>query len=67
MYFKRIKELREDNDLKQIEIAKILHIYQQNYSRYELGKKTFTIEHLIILADYYHTTIDYLVGRTDKK
>lgn len=67
MYFKRIKELREDNDVKQITIANYLKLKQQNYSRYEKGDITFPIQLLIKLADYYNTTIDYLVERTDKK
>ncbi len=67
MYFKRIRDLREDKDLKQEYIAKILNIKQQNYSRYETGNKTMPIEKLIILADFYKVSIDYIVGRTNKK
>ena len=67
MYFKRLKDLREDKDMYQKQIANILKIPQQNYSRYETGERTMPIEKLIILADFYDTTIDYIVGRTNIK
>ena len=67
MYFKRLKDLREDKDLKQINIARILNIKQQNYSRYENGTITMPIEKLIILSEFYQVSIDYIVGRTNKK
>ena len=67
MYFKRIRNLREDNDLLQKDIATYLKISQQYYSQYELGKYTIPIEFLIMLADYYKVSVDYLVGRTNKK
>lgn len=59
--------MREDADLKQKEIAAILGIDQRVYSNYEMGKREIPVHLLIILADYYDTTIDYLVGRTDNK
>ena len=52
MQFKRIKDLREDNDLFQRDIANLLGISQQYYSEYESGKRTITISHLITLAKY---------------
>lgn len=67
MKFKRIKDLREDNDKLQKDIAQILGISQQYYSEYENGNRTIPINHLITLAKYYHTSIDYLVGLTDEK
>lgn len=67
MKFKRIKDLREDNDKLQKEIAKILGISQQYYSEYENGNRTIPIAHLITLAKYYNTSIDYLVGLSDEK
>ena len=67
MKFKRIKDLREDNDKLQKEIAKLLGISQQYYSEYENGNRTMPINHLITLAKYYNTSIDYLVGLSDKK
>ena len=63
MYFKNIKELRLKNNLKQIEMAKILHISQNTYSDYEKGKITISIDKLIMLSDYYNVSIDYIVGK----
>lgn len=62
----RLKDLREDHDLKQEDVAKILNISQTNYSKYELGKINIPIDSLIILADFYNTSIDYLIGLTDE-
>ena len=67
MHFKRLKDLREDNDLLQKDIAKKLGISQQYYSQYELGNYTMPIELLIELAKEYNVTLDYLVGLSDKK
>lgn len=67
MKFKRIKDLREDNDKYQKDIANLLGISQQYYSEYESGKRTIPIQHLITLAHYYNTSIDYLVGLSDIK
>ncbi len=63
----RLKDLREDSDIKQAELAEYLNIKQNTYSQYENGKREIPISLLWKLADYYGTTIDYLVGRTDKK
>ena len=67
MYFQRIRDLREDSDLKQAAVAKLLGIQQTVYSRYERGFQTIPLEHLIKLADYYQVSLDFLVGRTQKK
>lgn len=67
MKFKRLKDLREDNDKLQKEIAKLLGISQQYYSEYEKGNRTIPISHLITLAKYYNTSIDYIVGLSDNK
>lgn len=67
MKFKRIKDLREDNDKLQKDIAQLLGISQQYYSEYEKGNRTITIAHLITLAKYYNTSIDYIVGLSDEK
>ena len=67
MKFQRIQDLRNDSDLSQKQISEILHISQRSYSHYETGSRGIPIEMLIRLADYYDTTIDYLVGRTDNK
>ena len=67
MKFQRIRDLREDNDFLQKDIAKVLGISQQYYSEYEKGNRAIPIIHLITLAKYYHTSIDYIVGLTDEK
>ena len=63
----RIKDLREDADLTQQEIAQYLHIKQNTYSQYENGHRQLPIEVLIALAKYYKTSTDYLLGLTDEK
>ena len=65
MKFQRIQDLRVDSDLSQRQLGEILHISQRSYSHYETGSRGIPIEMLIRLADYFDTTIDYLVGRTD--
>ena len=67
MKFKRIKDLREDHDRLQKEIASLLGISQQYYSEYENGNRTITINHLITLSKFYGTSIDYIVGLSDQK
>lgn len=67
MIFPRVRHLREDLDLKQKDIASIIGIDQSTYSDYENGKLNIPIETFIKLANYYNTSIDFLVGRTDKK
>lgn len=67
MKFQRIQDLRIDSDLSQKKIDGNSHISQRSYSHYETGSRNIPIEMLIRLADYYDTTIDYLVGRTDNK
>lgn len=65
--FQRIRDLREDNDLTQNQIATLLNISQSTYSRYENGALDIPIQTLIKLANYYDTSIDYLVNMTDIK
>ena len=65
MYYNRLKEIREDKSLTQSDIAKILNTTQQQYSKYELGIQILPLEKINILANYYNTSIDYLIGRTD--
>lgn len=60
--YQRIKDLREDNDKTQQEIADVLGMFVQQYSRYETGKREIPVHHLIKLANYYNVTIDYLVS-----
>ena len=65
MKYTRLKDLREDKDIYQKDIAKILNISQQYYSEYETGKRPIPVEYLIILAKFYNTSIDYIIGLTD--
>lgn len=67
MYFQRLRDLREDMDLNQTQIAEILHTSQTVYSRFERGFQTIPVEHLLILADFYNVSIDYILGRTNNK
>ena len=67
MKYERIRNLREDKDLSQTEIAGILNISQRAYSHYENGDRTISPEILIALAKFYGTTTDYLLGLSDKK
>ncbi|MBQ3023627.1 MAG: helix-turn-helix transcriptional regulator [Clostridia bacterium] len=62
----RLKDMREDRDLNQTEIAKLIHVHQTTYSDYERGNLNVPVSVLIKLADYYNTSIDYIVGRTDE-
>ncbi len=63
----RLKDLREDNDLKQEDVAKILNISQTNYSKYELEKINIPVETLKKLALFYNTSLDYILGLTNIK
>lgn len=62
-----IKDLREDNDLKQSDIAKVLGITQQVYSRYELGINEIPQRHIITLCRFYNVSADYILGLTNDK
>ena len=66
LQFQRLRDLREDKDMKQTEISEILGIQQTVYSRYERGVRTIPIEHLLVLADFYGTSTDFLLGRTNE-
>lgn len=65
MFFRRLKDLREDHDLLQKDVAAVLEISQTVYSRYERGFQTIPVMHLLKLADFYHTSTDYILGRTN--
>lgn len=67
MNIERLKEIREDKDLKQIDIAILLNVTQAQYNRYENGINSMPIEKYSKLADFYNTSIDYLVGKTNKR
>ena len=64
-HYKRVRELREDNDLTQREIATQLHMTQPQYFRYEQGFRDIPTEVLIKLGDIFNVSIDYLLNRTD--
>ncbi len=63
MYLPRLRDLREDRDMKQKEVAALLHIDQRVYSTYETGKRDVPLRHLLTLADFYGVSLDYLTGR----
>jgi transcriptional regulator with XRE-family HTH domain len=63
----RIRDLREDHDLTQKEVAAYLHIKQNTYSQYENGQRQLPLECLIALAKLYKTSTDYILGLTDQK
>ena len=65
MYFQRIGDLRSDRDLRQKDIAVLLNLNTEVYRRYEKGEREIPVWALIKLADYYHTSTDYLLGRTN--
>lgn len=65
--FQHIRDLREDSDLSQADIAKILNCSQVAYSYYEIGKRDIPIDSLIRLAKFYHCSTDYLLGLTNTK
>ena len=62
----RLRDLREDHDLTQIELANYLHLRQSTYSQYENGQRQIPLQTLIILAKYYHTSVDYILELTDE-
>jgi len=65
LYFQRLRDLREDRDLLQKDVAALLGISQTVYSRYERGFQAIPVVHLLALADFYGTSTDYLLGRTN--
>lgn len=65
--YKRIRDLREDHDLRQKDLADYLHCSQVCYSHYEIGKRDIPTDVLIKLSKYYHTSIDYLLDQTNVK
>ena len=67
MYQLRIRDLREDGDLSQTQVAERLKVHQTTYSDYELGRLNVPVSALHTLADYYGVSVDYLLGRTDVK
>lgn len=67
MIYQKIRDLREDADLTQTEMAKILNCAQQTYSNYELGQRDIPTDILIAIAEYHKTNVDYLLGLTRNK
>ena len=65
MQFKNLRSIREDNDIKQKDIAKYLHVSQNTYSQYETGARQPSLEMLIKLAEFYFVSVDYILGLTD--
>ena len=65
--YQRIRDLREDQDLSQKDIGAYLHIHQTTYSDYELGELNISIPMLIKLAEFYNTSVDYLLDLTDER
>ena len=67
MYRNRLRDLREDNDLKQKQLADLLQVHQTTYSDYELSRLNIPVTVLHQLADFYNVSVDYLLGRTPTK
>ncbi|MDD6269808.1 MAG: helix-turn-helix transcriptional regulator [Oscillospiraceae bacterium] len=67
VYFQRLRDLREDMDMNQTQVAALLHTSQTVYSRYEIGFQTIPVEYLLILSEFYNVSVDYILGRTNKK
>lgn len=63
MYLPRLRDLREDHDMTQSDVAHLLGIDQRVYSNYETGKRDIPLRHLVVLTDFYKVTVDYMLGR----
>ena len=66
-YRQRIRQLREDRDIPQAQIAELLNVGQKTYSDYELGKSRIPVDSLIVLAKFYNVSMDYICGMADTK
>ena len=64
-YYQRLRDLREDRDMTQAQVAELLGTAREQYNRYELGKQEIPFHHVIALAKLYNVTIDYIAGLTD--
>ncbi len=67
MFYQRLRDLKEDKDLKQSNIAKIIKVSENQYGRYERGENDIPLEKALILADFYNVSLDYIAGRTNDK
>ena len=65
--YEHMRGLREDKDLSQEQVAELLQVHQTTYSDYELGRVNIPVSALCRLSEFYHTSIDYLVGLTDER
>ena len=65
--YRRIRDLREDRDMTQAQVGAALHISQRTYAYYESGQRMIPTSVLSALADLYHVSVDYLLGRTDRR
>ena len=65
-YYRRLRDMREDHDLTQSDVAKILDTAREQYNKYELGQQEIPFHHVITLAKHYKVSIDFLAGLTDK-
>jgi len=65
MYYRRIRDLREDNDFTQAKVGKAINVPQRTYSHYETGTRMIPPNVLVALANFYGVSVDYLLGRTD--
>lgn len=65
-YYQRLKDIREDNEKTQSDIAEVLNTVRQQYNRWETGKQELPMHHFITLARYYNISLDYLAGLTNK-
>ena len=66
MYLPRLKDLRDDREMRQIEVAALLDTSQEQYSKYERGERDLPIKHLVTLAKFYKVSTDYILGLTNK-
>lgn len=64
-YYQRLKDLREDNDHKQVDVAKVLNITRQQYTLYETGRREMPMHHFMTLAKHYNVSLDYISGLID--
>lgn len=67
MFYQRLRDLREDKDLMQTDIAKLINLSVRQYGLYERGKTDIPLEKALILSDYYNVSLDYIAGRTNDK
>lgn len=64
-YYQRLRDLREDRDLKQVDVSKVLGMKQPQYNRYETGVRQLPLHHLITLCKFYNVSADYILGLSD--